>query len=87
MATAAAIAERNAGRAIGEGLAPRYVTASLKVDYLKPTPLGPELEVRGRAKEIGARKIIVEVSLHVAGEVTARGEIVAVPVPEGMMRK
>ncbi|HXG00809.1 MAG TPA: PaaI family thioesterase [Bacteroidota bacterium] len=87
MATASAIAERNAGRAIGEGPAQRYVTASLKVDYLKPTPLGPELQVRGRAKEIGARKIIVEVSLHVAGEVTARGEIVAVPVPEGIMRK
>lgn len=87
MATAAAIAERNAGRSIGETAAPRYVTASLKVDYLKPTPLGPELELRGRAKEIGTRKIVVEVSLHVDGDVTARGEIVAVPLPEGMMRK
>jgi acyl-coenzyme A thioesterase PaaI-like protein len=87
MATAAAIAERNAGRKIGEATAPRYVTASLKVDYLKPTPLGSELEIRGRLKELGSRKIIVSVTLSVHGEVTARGEIVAVPLPEGMVKK
>ena len=34
MATAAAAAELAAGRRIGEGPAPRYVTASLHVDYL-----------------------------------------------------
>jgi acyl-coenzyme A thioesterase PaaI-like protein len=87
MATAAAVAERNAGREIGQGPAPRYVTASLKVDYLKPTPLGPELEVRGRAREVSPRKTVVEVSLVVQGEVTARGEIVAVPLPERMIRR
>ena len=25
----------------------RFVTGSLQVSYLKPTPLGPELEIRG----------------------------------------
>ncbi len=87
MATAAAIAERNAGREIGEALAPRYVTASLKVDYLKPTPLGPELEIRGRLKDLGSRKVVVSVTLSVQGVVTARGEIVAVQLPEAMVRK
>jgi acyl-coenzyme A thioesterase PaaI-like protein len=87
MATAAAAAERRAGRDIGEGPAPRYVTASLKVDFLKPTPLGPELELRGSVKDMGQRKIIVEVTLTVLNDVTARGEIVAVPVPEWMMHK
>jgi acyl-coenzyme A thioesterase PaaI-like protein len=87
MATAAAAAERRAGRDIGEGPAPRYVTASLKVDFLKPTPLGPELELRGSVKDMGQRKIIVEVTLTVLNDVTARGEIVAVPVPEWMMQK
>src|SRR5579862_599408 len=46
MGTAAAAAEREAGRDIGEAPAPRFVTASLHVDYLKPTPLGAELEIR-----------------------------------------
>ncbi|MER3524359.1 MAG: thioesterase [Ignavibacteria bacterium] len=87
MATAAAAAERRGGREIGEAPAPRYVTASLKVDYFKPTPLGPELELRGKVKDTGQRKIIVEVTLAILNEVTARGEIVAVPVPEWMMQK
>ncbi len=87
MGTAAAAHERAQGRAIGEGPAPRFVTASLRVDYLRPTPLGPELEVRGRVKEFGGRKVIVEASVSVAGVVTARGEIVAVLMPESMARR
>src|SRR5262249_43750895 len=47
MATAAAAAELAAGRRLGEGPTPRFVTAALRVDYLKPTPLGIELEIRG----------------------------------------
>jgi acyl-coenzyme A thioesterase PaaI-like protein len=87
MGTAAATAEREAGREIGEAPAPRFVTGSLKVDYLKPTPLGPELEVRGRVRELGARKAIVEVTVSAGGEVTARGEVVAVRMPESMARR
>lgn len=87
MATAAAAAERDAGREIGEGQAPRYVTASLKVDYLLPTPLGPELEVHGRVKERGGRMIVVAVTVSAEGQVTAEGEVVAVPIPESMLPK
>lgn len=86
MGTAAAAAERAAGRAIGEGPAPRYVTAMLRVDYLKPTPLGPELEVRARVRERTPRKTVVDVTVTAAGDVTARGEVVAVPMPESMRR-
>ncbi|MFN8426578.1 MAG: hypothetical protein U0X87_10035 [Anaerolineales bacterium] len=32
----------------------RTLTASLHVDYIKPTPLGNELEVRGKVKKSGA---------------------------------
>jgi acyl-coenzyme A thioesterase PaaI-like protein len=63
---------------------PRFVTASLRVDYLRPTPLGPELEVRGRALEVTARKVVVEARVLAKGEVTARGVVVAVPMPEEM---
>ena len=50
--TAAAAAYRAEGRSMDTNPALRYVTASLKVDYLKPTPLGVPLEIRGRIKEI-----------------------------------
>lgn len=84
MATAAAAVEHRAGRAVGTGDMPRFVTAALKVDYLRPTPLGPPLEIRGRVREYGTKKVVVDVTLSAAGEVTARGEVVAVRLPETM---
>ena len=86
MGTAAAAAERAAGREIGAGPAPRFVTAALRVDFLAPTPLGPELEIRARVKEIGERKTVVEASIAADGRVTARGEVVAVRMPATMTR-
>jgi len=83
---AAAAAIRRSGKEIGDGEAPRFVTASLQVDFLKPTPLGPELEVRGRIIEITDRKVIQEETLSADGIVTARGRVVAVRMPEGMIR-
>lgn len=83
MGTAAAARHRADGGAPGE-LLRRYVTASLKVDYLRPTPLGPALEVRARAREIKGRKVVVETWLSARGEVCARGEAVAVELPETM---
>ncbi|HEY3450290.1 MAG TPA: PaaI family thioesterase [Myxococcales bacterium] len=62
----------------------RCVTASLKVDYLRPTPLGPVLELRARPKEIKAKKVVVEVHLSAGGEECARGEVVAVRMPQSM---
>lgn len=80
--SAAAAAYRTEGREVGDGPSPRYVTASLRVDYLKPTPLGVPLEVRGRIKEMKRRKVIVEAELSADGEMTVRGEIVAVQMPD-----
>jgi len=84
MATAAAAAEFAAGRRIGEGPAPRYVTASLHVEYLKPTPLGVELEIRGRVKERSERKAIVTLTVSAEATVTVRAEAVAVRMPSTM---
>ena len=56
----------------------RFVTASLQVDYLRPTPVGVPLEVRGRVKEIKGRKVVVNASVSVEGKVYARGQVVAV---------
>ncbi len=82
--TAAAAAYRAEGRSMDTEPAFRYVTASLKVDYLKPTPLGVPLEVRGKVKEIKGKKVIVESTVSAAGVICARGEVVAVQMPEQM---
>lgn len=82
--TASAAGESAAGRDIGDRPAPRYVTASLHVDFLKPTPHGPELELVARASEIHGRRVTVQVEVSVAGAVTARGTVVAVELPDSM---
>ena len=79
--TAAGAGYRAEGREPGSEPVLRYVTASLKVDYLRPTPLGPELEVRGRVREVKGRKVVVEAWLIANGEVCARGEVIAVRLP------
>jgi len=86
MATASAAALQADGREIGETPSPRFVTASLKVDFLKPTPIGVVLEARGRIKERGDRKSVVEVEVLADGAITARGLVVAVPMPASMIR-
>jgi acyl-coenzyme A thioesterase PaaI-like protein len=83
--TAAAAAYRAEGRAMDTEPAFRYVTASLHVDYLKPTPAGVELELRGRVKEIKGRKVIVEIDLFAQGIATVRGEVVAVQMPKAFL--
>lgn len=86
LGTAAAVMYGERGSDYGSGTAIRFVTASLHVDYLKPTPIGVPLEVRSRAAEIKGRKIVVKSELTAAGEVCARGEVVAVQIPEGLAR-
>ena len=83
--TAAAAGYRAEGRSMETEPPLRYVTASLKVDYLKPTPLGPPLELRGRVVEIKGRKVVVAITLSCKDEICARGEVVAVQVPESFL--
>ncbi len=81
--TAAAAMYRSQGKEYGAEPMPRFVTASLHVDYVKPTPIGVPLTVRGRVKEIKGRKVIVTAELSANDEVCARGEVVAVQMREG----
>ena len=60
----------------------RFVTGSLHVDFLKPTPISETLEIRGRIKEIKGRKVVVEATVYAAGVATAKGEVVAIQMPE-----
>lgn len=84
--TAAAATYRAEGRQPGSEPAARYVTASLQVNYLKPTPLGDPIEARGRVTEIKGRKVIVDITLSVKGEITVQGQVVAVRVPEHLFQ-
>ena len=80
--TAAAAAYRAEQREMNSEPPLRFVTGSLHVDFLKPTPLGPILELRGRVKELKGRKVVVESEVWVDGVMTARGEVVAVQMPD-----
>lgn len=83
--TAALAAYRAEGRE-PDTLPPfRFVTASLQVDFLRPTPLGIELELRGKVLELKGRKVISEVTVSTNGEMTARGKVVAVKMPEKIL--
>ena len=83
--TAAAAAYRAEGREMDTEPPLRFVTASLKVDYLRPTPLGVQLEIRGRVKEVSGRKVIVAATISAGGELCVRGEVVAVQMPASMV--
>lgn len=80
--TAAAAAYRHERREPGTAPTLRYVTGSLKVDYLLPTPLGVELEVRAKVEEIEGKKVILSAFVLADGKKTARGKVIAVRMPE-----
>jgi acyl-CoA thioesterase FadM len=65
----------------------RFLTGSLHVDYLKPTPLGVILEIRAKVKEIKGRKVVIEEWILAEGVITVRGEVVAVQVPEQLVKE
>ena len=83
--TAAAAMYRAEGRAMDSLPALRFVTASLQVDYLKPTPIQGLLEIRGRVVEIKPRKVTVEATIFANGQATARGLVVAVLMPDNFL--
>lgn len=80
--TAALVTYRNESREPGSLPASRFVTASLQVDYLRPTPIGIELELRGKPLEMNSRKVISEIMVFANGIITAKGKVVAVQMPE-----
>jgi acyl-coenzyme A thioesterase PaaI-like protein len=80
--SAAAAAYRAEGRTFDSDPPLRFLTASLHVDYLKPTPIDVPLEVRAMIKEVKGRKVTVQSTLSASGVICARGEVVAVQMPD-----
>lgn len=83
MSLAMAHAHRLEGRKIGSQPLITYVTASLKVDYLKLTPLTDDgVELRARVDKVEGRKTWMICSLYAGGQETARGEVLGVRIAE-----
>ncbi len=56
----------------------RFITARLEVDFKKPTPMDTELTVTSYLREIGERKVIVEMEMEADGILRAKAKMVAV---------
>jgi len=84
--TAAAATYRAEGRKMDTDPPLRFLTASLHVDYLRPTPLDGPLELRAQVKEIKGHKVVVGTRLSAQSEVCVHGEVVAIQMPEYLMR-
>lgn len=83
--TAALASYRAEGRNPDTLPAFRFVTASLQVDFLKPTPMGAELELRGKIIELKRKKVVSEITVSANNEICARGKVIAVQMPENFM--
>jgi len=83
--TASAAMYKKEGREMDTEPAFRFVTASLHVDFLKPTPIDGPLEIRGTIEEITDRKVVVSETVSAQGKVCAKGKVVAVLMPDSML--
>jgi acyl-coenzyme A thioesterase PaaI-like protein len=76
--TAAADAYRLAGREIGTEPRLGYVTASINVQYRRPTPVAEPVTVWARVVERSGRRTTLACRLESHGRECARAEVVAV---------
>jgi acyl-coenzyme A thioesterase PaaI-like protein len=79
--TAIAAAYEAESRPIGSDPPLWYVTGSLTVDYLLPTPIGEPLVLRARVRESQGRKCWVVVEARSGDRDVARATVLAVRVP------
>jgi len=84
--SAAAMAYKSDDREMGTQPPLRFVTGALNVSYLAPTPQGVELELIGTFLEVKTRKITVEITLLANDVICAKGTVIAILMPESMMK-
>jgi acyl-coenzyme A thioesterase PaaI-like protein len=81
--SAMADAYRTEGREVGEGNKIWYATASLTVNYRKPTPIDGPVTARARLIEKGARKTLFAVDLFShKGVLTCDATVLSLRVPD-----
>lgn len=66
---------------------PRFVTASLKVDFIKPTPHEVPLKAVGTIEEIHPKKWKVHTEVFASDVCCAKGEVVAAVMPDTFVQK
>ena len=82
-----ALHRKNGHELDGRTEPPRFVTASLKVDFLKPTPQNVPLKAVGTVTEIHPKKWKVAVEVFANETVCATGEVIAVVMPSTFAKK
>ena len=84
--SAALALHRKNGHEPGDGInSPRFVTASLHVDYLKPTPAGVPLKAIGTVEEIHPKKFRVTTDVFAGDEKVVTGEVIAAVMPDSFI--
>ena len=78
LCTAMMAVYRKEGREWNTEPLPWYITGSLQVVYLMPTPISEAVRLRAHVKAMKERKMIVSCSLFSSDQECARGELVAV---------
>ncbi|MEN1968672.1 PaaI family thioesterase [Lentibacillus sp. N15] len=66
---------------------PRFVTGSLHMDFLKPTPHGVALKAVGTVEEVHPKKWKVHTEVFADEELCVKGEVTAVVMPETFAKK
>ncbi|MEW9675718.1 PaaI family thioesterase [Lentibacillus sp. L22] len=86
--SAALALHRKNGHEPGDGAEPpRFVTGSLHVDFLQPTPHGVPLKAVGTVEEVHPKKWKVHTDVFANGEVVVKGEVTAVVMPSTFTKK
>lgn len=85
--SAALALHRKNGHEPGDGVEPpRFVTASLKVDYIKPTPHGVPLIARGKVEEVHPKRWRVHTEVFANDVCCVKGEVEAVVMPDTFLK-
>ncbi|PGS53688.1 PaaI family thioesterase [Bacillus sp. AFS041924] len=86
--SAALALHRKNGNEIGDGsVPPRFVTATLNVEFLAPTPQDVPLKAIGTVEEIHPKRWKVHTELFANDILCARGEVVLVVMPSTFIKK
>jgi len=86
--SAALALHRKNGNEVGDGsVPPRFVTATLNVEFLKPTPQDVPLKAIGTVEEIHPKRWKVHTEMFANDILCARGEVVLVVMPSTFRKK
>lgn len=83
---ALALHRKNGYEPEDDAVPPRFVTASLHIDFMKPTPENMPLKAIGIVEEIHPKKFLVKTELYAGNECCAKGEITAAVMPATFMK-